>query len=152
MERTFSMEDARTAGLWGKEGPWKTYPYRQMAWRAFWFAARDAAADLLKGLDGVEALVDIAPERDITPPKKAADVAEAARTLDTSTVGEEDRNKIIHRLESVANTGDMTALSNEWQDVLTKDHRKAVGAEEWTRIKNIASKAADAQAAQEAEQ
>ena len=30
-----------------------------MAWRAFWFAARDAAADLLKGLGGAEELADI---------------------------------------------------------------------------------------------
>ncbi len=57
-ERTFSEADAATANLWGKEGPWKTYPYRQMMWRAFWFAARDAASDLLRGLNGAEELVD----------------------------------------------------------------------------------------------
>lgn len=49
---------AKTAKLWGKEGPWTNYPYRQMAWRAFWWAARDAAADVLKGIWGVEELVD----------------------------------------------------------------------------------------------
>lgn len=58
VERTFSIDDAKTAGLWGKEGPWKAYPYRQMAWRAFWFAARDAAADLLRGMGGFEEGVD----------------------------------------------------------------------------------------------
>lgn len=57
-ERTFSLEDAKTAGLWNKEGPWRTYPWRQMAWRAFWFAARDAASDLLRGLPGAEELID----------------------------------------------------------------------------------------------
>lgn len=57
--RTFSIENAKTAGLWGKDGPWRTYPERQMAWRAFWFAARDIASDLLKGLGGFEELVDI---------------------------------------------------------------------------------------------
>lgn len=56
--RTFSLDDAKTAGLWGKQGPWTNYPYRQMAWRAFWFAARDAAADLLKGLAGAEEVGD----------------------------------------------------------------------------------------------
>lgn len=59
VERTYAIENAKTAGLWGKEGPWRTNPERQMAWRAFWFAARDAAADLLKGLGGVEELADI---------------------------------------------------------------------------------------------
>ncbi len=57
-ERTFSLEDAKTAGLWAKAGPWSTYPYRQMAWRAFWFAARDNAADVLKGIWGIEELSD----------------------------------------------------------------------------------------------
>lgn len=58
-ERTYSLENAKTAGLWGKEGPWRTSPWRQMAWRAFWFSARDAAADLLKGLPGAEEIQDI---------------------------------------------------------------------------------------------
>lgn len=62
-ERTFSVEDARTAQLWGKAGPWTTSPYRQMAWRAFWFAARDAAADLLRGMGGAEEAADYATER-----------------------------------------------------------------------------------------
>jgi len=63
VQRTFSLDDAKTAGLWGKDGPWKTYPYRQMAWRAFWFAARDAAADLLRGMGGFEEGIDIPAER-----------------------------------------------------------------------------------------
>ncbi len=62
-ERTFSVEDARTAQLWGKAGPWTTSPYRQMAWRAFWFAARDAAADLLRGMGGAEEAADYVAER-----------------------------------------------------------------------------------------
>lgn len=65
-ERTFSIENAKTAGLWGKSGPWTNYPERQMAWRAFWFAARDIASDILKGLSGAEEAIDI-PPRDITP-------------------------------------------------------------------------------------
>lgn len=62
VQRTFSLEDAKTAGLWNKEGPWRAYPWRQMAWRAFWFAARDAASDLLRGLAGHEEVLDLAPE------------------------------------------------------------------------------------------
>lgn len=64
-ERTFSIENAKTANLWGKQGPWSQYPERQMAWRAFWFSARDIAADVLKGLKGMEELMDM-PERDVT--------------------------------------------------------------------------------------
>jgi hypothetical protein len=67
--RTFGIENAKTAKLWGKEGPWTTNPERQMAWRAFWFAARDNASDVLKGLSGAEEVVDYLPEKDITPAK-----------------------------------------------------------------------------------
>ena len=58
VERTFSMVDAKVAGLLNKDGPWKTYPQRQLAWRAFWFAARDAAADILRGMGGAEEIMD----------------------------------------------------------------------------------------------
>jgi len=61
VSRTFSLEDARAAKLLEKDGPWKQYPYRQLAWRAFWFAARDAAADILRGMAGVEELADYQP-------------------------------------------------------------------------------------------
>lgn len=65
VERTYSIEDAQTAKLWGKEGPWRTNPFRQMAWRAFWFAARDAAADLLRGMSGAEETADMLANKDM---------------------------------------------------------------------------------------
>ena len=67
VRRTFSLEDAKTAGLLGKEGPWRAYQSRQMAWRAFWFAARDAAADLLRGMGGFEEGIDTPTERHMGP-------------------------------------------------------------------------------------
>lgn len=74
--RTFSVQDAKTAGLWGKSGPWTQYPFRQLAWRAFWFAARDAAADVLKGIYGAEELKDIPVEpQNVTPPPAASTLA-----------------------------------------------------------------------------
>lgn len=94
VERTFSEENAKVAKLWQKEGPWTNYPERQMAWRAFWFAARDAASDILKGLAGAEELMDYTPEKDVTPQRATdrveAQVANAAKTargetIDTST-------------------------------------------------------------------
>ncbi len=74
--RTFSVEDAKRAGLWSKAGPWTQYPYRQMAWRSFWFAARDAAPDVLRGMAGVEEARDIPSEpKDVTPPPPAMRLA-----------------------------------------------------------------------------
>ena len=48
--RTFSVVDAKQAGLWSKPGPWKQYPDRMLQMRARGFAARDGAADVLAGL------------------------------------------------------------------------------------------------------
>jgi hypothetical protein len=46
----FSIGDAKRAKLWGKEGPWTTYPARQMKWRARGFAGRDGFAGELRGV------------------------------------------------------------------------------------------------------
>jgi hypothetical protein len=48
--RTFSEQDAKKAGLWGKAGPWTQYPSRMLQMRARGLAARDGAADALSGL------------------------------------------------------------------------------------------------------
>ena len=47
---TFSVADAKAAGLWGKQGPWSQYPKRMLAMRARGFALRNAFADVLRGL------------------------------------------------------------------------------------------------------
>jgi len=50
----FSVEDAKRAGLWGKQGPWQAYPKRMLQMRARGFALRDQFADVLKGLMTIE--------------------------------------------------------------------------------------------------
>ena len=50
VERSFSMADAKTAGLAGKTGPWKSYPKRMLQMRARGFALRDAYPDVIKGI------------------------------------------------------------------------------------------------------
>jgi len=49
---TFSVEDAKRAGLWGKQGPWQAYPKRMLAMRARGFALRDAFPDVLADRQG----------------------------------------------------------------------------------------------------
>lgn len=57
--RAFSVADAKTAQLWGKNGPWVTYPLRMLQMRARSFAARDAFPDALRGLIAAEEAQDI---------------------------------------------------------------------------------------------
>ena len=61
--RSFSVEDAKKAGLWGKSGPWQQYPKRMLQMRARGFAVRDAFPDVLRGLITAEEAADI-PVRD----------------------------------------------------------------------------------------
>lgn len=58
--RTFSIRDAKRAGLWEKAGPWKNYPQRMLQTRARAFAARDMFPDALMGLGVVEEMIDAA--------------------------------------------------------------------------------------------
>jgi len=48
--RTFSVSDAKSAGLWGKSGPWQQYAERMLQMRARGFALRDSFPDALHGL------------------------------------------------------------------------------------------------------
>lgn len=57
--RTFSMDDAKAAGLAGKQGPWTQYPKRMRQMRARAFALRDVFPDVLKGMPIAEEVMDI---------------------------------------------------------------------------------------------
>jgi hypothetical protein len=57
----FSVEDAKTAGLWGKTGPWKQYPKRMLRLRARSWALRAAFADKLLGVGVAEEVMDYGP-------------------------------------------------------------------------------------------
>jgi len=59
---TFSVQDAKRAQLWGKQGPWTQYPMRMLAMRARAFALRNLYADVLRGMGSAEELRDIPTE------------------------------------------------------------------------------------------
>lgn len=65
--RTFSMTDAKLAGLVGKQGPWSQYPQRMRQMRARAFALRDVFPDVLRGMPVAEEVMDMQTEREIGP-------------------------------------------------------------------------------------
>lgn len=83
----FSVEDAKRAGLWGKQGPWQAYPKRMLQMRARGFALRDAFPDVLKGLITVEEAQDYPDE--INHGKPANISIKPANPLDALTMVEE---------------------------------------------------------------
>lgn len=75
----FSVKDAKRAGLWGKSGPWSTYPDRMLTMRARSWALRDEFADILKGIIAAEEAQDYPSEQgQVTGNTDDATVAYAA--------------------------------------------------------------------------
>lgn len=66
--RHFTVDDAKKAGLYGKQGPWTQYPKRMMQMRARSWALRDVFPDVLRGMPVAEELLDMAAqgEKDVT--------------------------------------------------------------------------------------
>lgn len=50
----FSVADAKKAGLWNKEGPWRTYPKAMLMWRAVWPNLNFNFPDVLRGVGSHE--------------------------------------------------------------------------------------------------
>lgn len=65
--RAFSVAKAKKAGLWGKQGPWQSYPERMLQMRARALALRDGCADMLRGVQVREEVEDYTHVRDVTP-------------------------------------------------------------------------------------
>ena len=95
--RTFSVDDARSAGLAGKQGPWTQFPKRMRQMRARAFALRDVFPDVLRGLPVAEEVMDTPTERhmgaaDVVAPPPAtyneekfnANFAKWAKTIQAS--------------------------------------------------------------------
>lgn len=75
IERRFSVEDAKRAGLESKD-IWRSYPDRMLLARALGYALKDLFPDVLRGMAVAETLDDFTlperEERDITPRPRPA--------------------------------------------------------------------------------
>ena len=93
--RSFSMDEAKTAGLLGKDGPWKTYPKRMLQMRARGFALRDCFPDMLRGIISKEEAEDM-------PAEKVNYSSHKGITIDGSAyaVGIHELEKVREKIES----------------------------------------------------
>lgn len=71
---TFTVKNAKTAGLWGKAGPWTQYPKRMLMFRARGFLLRDQFGDVLKGFKTTEELGDMPEDERVSRAKKVEGV------------------------------------------------------------------------------
>lgn len=77
VSKSFTIEQAIAAGLWGKQGPWKLYPDRMLQMRARGFALRDSFADALGGVRMAEEVQDY-EIKDITPSSSSSEASKTA--------------------------------------------------------------------------
>lgn len=98
-ESSFSQQDAQTAGLWGKNGPWKSYPKRMQQWRALGFCARDAYADRLKGIQLAEEVQDYEPVEKVIQ-------TEQSTAIESNQITSEQNDRINAILVEVDHTFD----------------------------------------------
>lgn len=88
----FSVADAKKASLWGKAGPWQSYPDRMLQMRARGFGLRDKFADALRGLSIAEEAMDIAPDvSDVKRKREEATLDVAATVSQLSPSSEPNR-------------------------------------------------------------
>jgi len=114
---TFSQDDAKKAHLWGKGGPWTTYPKRMLQMRARGFALRDKFADVLGGLITAE------EARDIPTDDNAI-----------KTVSEENKAELAINSSSI----DMFLENeNNCTETLTIEHSKLDELQELIAVSNI---------------
>lgn len=111
--RTFSMDDAKAAGLQGKQGPWSQYPKRMRQMRARAFAMRDVFPDVLRGMPVAEEVMDIPKDMG-----KAEVVEPAAPTASQA---------LIDQAEAAAARG-MPGYQAFWQQA-SKEDRKLLASE-----------------------
>ena len=111
--RTFSMDDAKAAGLQGKQGPWSQYPKRMRQMRARAFALRDVFPDVLRGMPVAEEVMDIPKDMG------KADVVEPAAPSPSA--------ELLKQANEAA-AGGATSYQKFWSDT-GKDNRKLLAGE-----------------------
>lgn len=110
--RSFSVGDAKKAGLWGKQGPWLQYPDRMLQMRARGFALRDAFPDVLRGLISAEEAADTPVDnfRGTTLKAAAEPVQQAPAAPPPSPI-----DTIRTRLASCTDAACVTRVGEAWR-------------------------------------
>lgn len=141
--RSFTLVDAKKAGLISKAGPWTQYPKRMMQMRARSIALRDVFTDVLKGIQSAEEVMDMPDERDMgaveevkvekKPVKKSRKAAAAsALAIEDKTQEQVDNTvpavnlqSLIERLHSAQTTDELKAVGED-ANYLTDDGEKEI--------------------------
>lgn len=161
VDRTFTTEDAKRAGLLGKQGPWQQNPKRMMQMRARAFALRDVFPDVLRGVNIAEIAQDEPAEKDVTAestaetqaakPQTRAEKAHAAladrrkETVHVPAVAVADLAEVVAAIQRAESPDDMAAAA-KLSEQLSEDDKKAARKAYKNRMEELKEQAAAAEA------
>lgn len=131
LELLLAQARTRNSTLWADD------PRQQLAYLAIKRWSRLYTPDVILGVYTPDELDEIG-EKDITPARRPVTGSEAGMQSRQQAEQSAERDSIVQSLRDIAMAGDMTALSQAWETI-GKDGRRAVGGEEWSRIKDMAS-------------
>lgn len=109
---TFSVAEAKTAGLWGKD-IWKKYPKDMLFWRARARVMRRLFSDCLRGIMSVEEARDISAAHVVEVRDPSSSRTEALAAELSTTGGEDDAPKAETPSQAKPSTGKTDALAAE---------------------------------------
>jgi hypothetical protein len=147
VSRTFTMEDAKIAGLLGKLGPWKQYPRRMLQMRARAWVLRDVFPDVLKGVYVAEEAQDMPPDEQIItanvkPAKDRAQRAQAALAHKQDGIVPPAINQVLEAI-SVADTDEALAAAADLAAQLKDRRDKTTARTAWKARKQAIESAAE---------
>lgn len=127
VSRSFSMEDAKKAGLAGKQGPWAQYPKRMLQMRARAWALRDVFPDVLRGVFVAEEAQDMPREKDITAESEQIPTPATRTEAVKAKLLKSKPESLDHVLSAIAAAPDEAALKRcaELAGKLGTDEEKA---------------------------
>lgn len=123
---SFSQADAKTAGLWGKAGPWTNYPKRMLQMRARGFCLRDCFPDLLRGIIIKEEAEDYSSEK--------KDYSHAVGVTVESEANYKDLVTEDHLLELDNLVYELGADINKTLEFLNLKEKKDMSIQQWAEI------------------
>lgn len=129
VRQSFSVADAKRAGLWGKAGPWTQYPRRMLQWRSRSWACRDAFPDVLRGLIAYEEAIDI--PRGQQPEWSGPTIDGAVPTPEPEA---SLRDQVNTEVPMPASTAPRRRTNREWLDDLRLRVAQAATTEELDQI------------------
>ena len=104
----FSVQDAKKAGLWGRQGPWSNYPKRMLQMRARGFAIRDKFSDALKGMITREEAEDIPREMKVVKEERQySSKADQLTAALESPIVETKPHEVIEKVEEFSHENEI---------------------------------------------